>query len=148
VINLRWSRDFVHDQLADGRRFRVLNIVDDCSRECVAQLVDTSTSGQRVVKLLDELAQSRDLPQMLVMDNGTQFTSKAMFLWAQKTGVELHFCARCPACNLSLRRRYPSLPIIYWQQRLGGYDAIGDITADQATKDDLYSAAAISREKH
>jgi putative transposase len=91
AINERWSMDFVHDQLVCGRRFRVLNLVDDCSRESVAQLVDTSISGVRVVRLLDELAHTRGLPNVLVMDNGSEFTSKAMFLWAKRTGVELHF---------------------------------------------------------
>jgi putative transposase len=91
AINARWSMDFIHDQLACGRRFRVLSIVDDCSRECVAQLVDTSISGVRVVRLLEELALTRGLPDILVMDNGSEFTSKALFFWAQKTGVDLHF---------------------------------------------------------
>jgi putative transposase len=91
AVNARWSMDFVHDQLACGRRFRVLNIVDDCSREAIAQLVDTSISGVRVTRLLDQVAQTRGLPHTLVMDNGTEFTSKAMFFWAQRTGVELHF---------------------------------------------------------
>jgi transposase InsO family protein len=56
-VNERWSLDFVHDQLADGRRIRILNIVDDFSRKCVGQLVDTSISGVRLVRYLDELAQ-------------------------------------------------------------------------------------------
>ena len=68
--NERWSIDFVHDQLADGRRLRVLNIVDDYSRVCVGQLVDTSISGRRVARFLDELATERGLPTTLVMDNG------------------------------------------------------------------------------
>jgi putative transposase len=91
AVNQRWSLDFVSDQLANGRRFRVLNIVDDYSRECVGQLVDTSISGTAVVRFLDDLAMSRELPKILVSDNGSEFTSKAMFLWAQRTGVTLHF---------------------------------------------------------
>lgn len=91
AVNQRWSLDFVSDQLASGRRFRVLNIVDEYSRECVAQLVDTSIGGAAVVRLLDSLASTRGLPQRLVSDNGTEFTSKAMFLWSQRTGVLLHF---------------------------------------------------------
>jgi len=89
-LNARWSMDFVHDQLACGRRFRILNIVDDYSRECVAQLVDTSISGVRVVRLLDQLAETRGLPLTLVMDNGTEFTSKGMFFWARERDVDLH----------------------------------------------------------
>lgn len=91
AINERWSLDFVHDQLADGRRIRILNIVDDFSRKCVGQLVDTSISGVRLVRYLDELALSRPRPKTIVMDNGPELTSKAMFFWSQKTGVKLCF---------------------------------------------------------
>lgn len=87
----RWSLDFVHDQLADGRRIRVLNIVDDYSRTCVGQLVDTSISGVRVARYLDELLTARSVPEAIVMDNGPELTSKAMFFWSQKTGIKLHF---------------------------------------------------------
>ena len=86
--NERWSLDFVSDQLSDGRRFRILNIVDDYSRECVHQVIDTSISGERVTRELNSLGQ---LPKTIVCDNGTEFTSKAMFFWSQRTGVKLHF---------------------------------------------------------
>ena len=80
-VNERWSLDFVHDQLTDGRRICILNIVDDYSRICVGQLVDTSISGLRVARCLDELANSRGLPGL----------STAMFFWSQRAGVKLHF---------------------------------------------------------
>lgn len=89
--NQRWSLDFVHDQLADGRRIKILNIVDDYSRVCVAQVVDTSISGARMARCLGELVQTRGLPRRIVMDNGPEMTSKAMFMWSQLTGVKLHF---------------------------------------------------------
>jgi putative transposase len=89
--NERWSADFIHDQLADGRRFRVLNIVDDYSRLCVGQLVDVCISGARMVRWLDEIGESRGWPRTLVLDNGPEMTSKAMFCWSQKRGVKLHF---------------------------------------------------------
>ena len=89
--NERWSMDFVGDQLATGRRIRVLNIVDDYSRECVGQVVDTSISGQRVARYLQELGSSRGLPKTIVCDNGPEFTGKAMFFWAKAAGVRLHF---------------------------------------------------------
>jgi len=89
--NQRWSADFVHDQLADGRRFRVLNIVDDYSRVCVGQLTELSISGERMARFLERLAKTRGLPNTLVLDNGTEMTSKAMFFWAQRQGVKLHF---------------------------------------------------------
>jgi putative transposase len=89
--NERWSIDFVSDQLANGRRFRIFNIVDDYSRECVGQIVDTSISGVRVTRYLNELAVSRGLPKVIVCDNGPEFTSKAMFFWAREARVTLHF---------------------------------------------------------
>jgi len=90
-MNQRWSMDFVSDQLATGRRFRILNIVDDYTRECVGQIVDFSLTGERVSRLLDQLMHDRGLPKAVVTDNGPEFTSKAMFLWSQRAGVELRF---------------------------------------------------------
>ena len=67
--NQRWSLDFVHDQLATGRRFRVLNIVDDVTRECLRVVMDTSISGKRVVRELADLVAERGRPGMIVSDN-------------------------------------------------------------------------------
>ena len=89
--NERWSADFMSDQLANGRRFRILNLIDDFSRQCVGQIVDTSISGARLARYLDELSSIRPLPRTLVLDNGPEFTSKAMFFWARRSGVRLHF---------------------------------------------------------
>ena len=89
--NQRWSMDFVSDQLGNGRRFRVLNVVDEFSREMVGQLVSTSISGQQVARFLDELGESRSLPPMIVCDNGPEFTSKAMFFWAKERRTKLGF---------------------------------------------------------
>lgn len=88
-INQRWSMDFVSDQLANGRRFRVLNIVDDYSREYVLQVVDFSISGERLARELDRL--ERKLPKTIVCDNGPEFTCKAMFFWSKRNRVKLHF---------------------------------------------------------
>lgn len=89
--NHRWSLDFVSDQLASGRRFRVLNVVDDYSRECIGQLVETSISGARLARFLDELVQRRSRPEVIVCDNGPELTSKAMFFWARQQHVRIHF---------------------------------------------------------
>lgn len=86
----RWSVDFMSDQLANGRRFRILNIVDDYSRQCVGQIVDFSISGQRLARFLEELSETA-LPKVLVCDNGSELTSKAMFFWSQRSGTKLHF---------------------------------------------------------
>ena len=67
--NQRWSLDFVHDQMASGRRFRVLNVVDDVTRECLAAVPDTSISGRRVVRELTKLIAQRGRPGMIVSDN-------------------------------------------------------------------------------
>jgi putative transposase len=72
-INARWSLDFVHDQLAHGRPFRILNIVDDVTRECLAAVPDTSISGKRVARELTMIVGVRGKPQMIVSDNGTEF---------------------------------------------------------------------------
>ena len=89
--NERWSMDFMSDSLCDGRRFRVLTVVDDFTRECVAIEVDTGITGERVIRTLGWLKETRGLPGMLVMDNGPEFTSKAMLKWSKPAGVKLHF---------------------------------------------------------
>lgn len=90
-VNARWSLDFVHDQLAHGRRFRILNIVDDVTRECLAAIPDTSISGKRVARELTILIGRRGKPQMIVSDNGTEFTSNAMLGWAKDHDVDWHY---------------------------------------------------------
>lgn len=91
--NARWSLDFVHDQLAGGRRFRILNVVDDVTRECLAAIPDTSISGRRVARELTGLIERRGKPDMIVSDHGTEFTSNAMLAWAQENRVTWHFIA-------------------------------------------------------
>jgi putative transposase len=87
----RWSMDFVQDQLADGRRFRVLTIVDAFTRECPALEVDTSIGGKRVARVLDKLAFLRGLPEAITIDNGPEFTSNAFDEWAYRNNVKLDF---------------------------------------------------------
>jgi putative transposase len=89
--NVRWSMDFTHDMLADGRRFRTLNLVDDFTRECLAIEVDTSLPGRRVVRVLEQLAESRGLPKAIVIDNGPEFAGRTLDAWAFERGVELLF---------------------------------------------------------
>lgn len=92
-VNARWSLDFVHDQFAQGRRFRILNIVDDVTRECLAAIPDTSISGKRVARELTALIDARGKPQMIVSDNGTEFTSNAILAWSKDHRVEWHYIA-------------------------------------------------------
>jgi putative transposase len=90
-INQSWSMDFVSDQLANHRRFRILNVVDDYTREIVGQLTEYSISGARVARFLSDLIEVRGKPGSITCDNGTEFTSKAMFFWSQETQVKLNF---------------------------------------------------------
>jgi transposase InsO family protein len=91
--NQRWSLDFVSDALACGRRFRVLCVIDDFSRECLATVVDTSISGVRVARELDQIAELRGYPCMVVSDNGTELTSNAILKWQEERRVEWHYIA-------------------------------------------------------
>jgi putative transposase len=89
--NERWSLDFVSDAFTDGRRFRVLAIVDDYSRECLALVADTSLSGLRVTRELSKLIIQRGKPNTIVSDNGTKLTSMAVLKWCQETNIEWHY---------------------------------------------------------
>ena len=92
-INERWSLDFVNDAFTDGRRFRVLAVIDDYSRECLTLVADTSLSGMRVTRELNELIAKRGKPRTIVSDNGTELTSMAVLKWCQETGIEWHYIA-------------------------------------------------------
>jgi putative transposase len=89
--NERWSMDFVHDYLTDGRRLRTLNIIDAFTRECLAIEVDISLPAARVVRVLDRLVWEYGLPEALRIDNGPEFISTALDRWAFQHGVALHF---------------------------------------------------------
>jgi len=89
--NERWSMDFVTDSIVTGRRFRALTIVDDYTRECPAIEVDTSLGGRRVVSVLDRLAEIRGLPEVITIDNGPEFSGRALDEWAYRKGVKLNF---------------------------------------------------------
>ena len=91
--NQRWSLDFVSDALTDGRRFRILAVVDDFSRENLVLVADTSLSGHRVARELDQIIAERGMPTTIVSDNGTEFTSMAILKWVQKTGIDWHYIA-------------------------------------------------------
>ncbi len=91
--NQRWSLDFVSDAFSDGRRFRILTIVDDFTRECLALVADTSLSGVRVARELDALIWRRTKPRTIVSDNGTELTSTAILRWCQERQVDWHYIA-------------------------------------------------------
>ena len=89
--NQKWSMDFVSDSAVTGRRFRALTIVDDYSRECPAIEVDASLGGVRVVGVLERLAETRWLPEVITVDNGPEFAGKALDEWAYRRGIKLNF---------------------------------------------------------
>lgn len=89
--NVRWSMDFTSDQLADGRRFRTWNLVDDFTRECLAIEVQRSISGAHVARLLTAIVEERGRPEMIVCDNGPEFISRALEIWAEQHGVKIQF---------------------------------------------------------
>ena len=89
--NQVWTMDFTHDNLASGRKFRTLNLMDGFTRESPGIEVDTSLPGLRVVRVLEEVAQQRGCPQAIRVDNGPEFISRVVDQWAFEHGVELHF---------------------------------------------------------
>ena len=114
AANQRWSLDFTEDCLANGRRFRTLNLKDDCTRECPAILVDVSLPGQRVVAMLEDVAKVRGYPDVPVVDNGPELRGRDLDRWAHEHGVRLFFIdPGKPMQNGSIeckrRRENPSL---------------------------------------
>jgi putative transposase len=91
VPNDRWSLDFISDQFVCGRRFRILAVFDDCTRECLAAIADTSLSGLRVARELDRLIATRGRSKTIVSDNGTELTSNAILRWAEQARVDWHY---------------------------------------------------------
>ena len=89
--NPRWSMDFVSERLADGRWFRILTILDQYTRECLCTYADRSQTGEKVSEQLDRLITLRGAPESITSDNGSEFTGKAMDLWAHQAGVKLNF---------------------------------------------------------
>ncbi len=100
--NQRWSLDFVADTLTDGRRFRILCVIDDFSRECLATVADNALSGERVARELDQIAERRGYPCMIVSDNGTELTSNAILAWQKGAAgrVALHRARKANAERL------------------------------------------------
>jgi len=89
--NERWSLDFMHDTLASGRRLRVLMVMDDFTRECLATEVERAFSSHRVIAVLERLGCVRGLPKTLRFDNGAELTSRAMLRWGAERAIDLHF---------------------------------------------------------
>lgn len=111
IPNQRWSLEFVSDQLTDGRRCRILTVVDDCTRECVALIADTSLSNARVARKLATLLDTRGMPQTIVGDNGIEFTSNAILKFVDDRKFDWPYIApRCPSevCRQTARGGKPT----------------------------------------
>jgi putative transposase len=91
--NERWSIDFIHDRIENGRSIRALAIVDDFTRECLALHVDHSLGSADVIRVFEQIAFERELPQTIRFDNGAEFTSHAMLRWGAERDLKLHFIA-------------------------------------------------------
>jgi len=91
AINQCWSMDFMHDQLADGRSFRLLNIIDDFNREALAMDIDLSLPAERVVRALDRVIEWRGKPKQIRSDNGPEYVGKTLTEWAQRRGIRLQY---------------------------------------------------------
>ena len=129
-VNQRWSLDFLSDALADSRRFRILAIVDDFTRECLALVADTSLSRMRVAWELDQIIAARGRPMTIVSDNGTELTSNAILTWADESRIGWHYIAPgkpmqnglCESFNGRLRDEllnetlFRSLPRACWRR--------------------------------
>lgn len=90
-INESWSMDFMHDQLEDGRSYRLFNVIDDCNREGLVIDVDFSLPAERVKRSLNQLIEWRGKPARIRCDNGPEYISGVLLNWSQEQGIELHF---------------------------------------------------------
>ncbi len=91
AANQTWSMDFMADQLADGRSFRTLNVIDDFNREGLGIEVDFSLPAARVVRVLDQIIEWRGKPAAIRVDNGPEYVSGTLMTWAEKQGIALRF---------------------------------------------------------
>ncbi len=139
--NQRWSLDFVSDALTDGRRFRILAVVDDFSRENLVLVADTSLSGHRVARELDKVVAERGMPKTIVSDNGTEFTSTAILKWVQDTGIDWHYIAlhshTCFAC-VAVQRDKP--------QQNGFIESFNGKLRDECLNETLFGTLGDARE--
>ena len=119
-INQVWSMDFMHDQLSDGRSFRVLNIIDDYNREALGIEIDFSLPSERVIRALKQIIEWRGRPLAIRCDNGPENISGAIQNWAQQTGIAFQYIQPGkPQQNAYIERfnrtvRYEWLSQYYW----------------------------------
>jgi len=120
TINHTWSMDFMHDQLSDGRCFRLLNVIDDFNREALGIEVDFSVPSELVIRVLKQIIGWRGKPQVIRCDNGPEYISAAVQTWAKELDIRLEFIQPGkPQQNAYVERfnrtvRYEWLSQYYW----------------------------------
>jgi putative transposase len=120
AINQVWSMDFMHDQLEDGRKFRLFNVIDDFNREAIGMEVDFSLPSERVIRELKQIISWRGRPQVIRCDNGPEYISSAIQNWASEWGIRLEYIQPGnPQQNAYVERfnrtvRYEWLSQYYW----------------------------------
>ncbi len=91
AINQSWSMDFMHDQLSDGRSYRLFNVIDDFNREALAIDIDLSLPAERVVRSLNQIIEWRGKPISIRSDNGPEYISDKLKNWAKQQGIRLEY---------------------------------------------------------
>jgi len=86
-----WSMDFMHDQLSDGRSFRLLNVIDDFNREGLSIEVDFSLPAERVIRCLDNIIEWRGMPSIIRCDNGPEYISGLLVQWAERKEIQIQY---------------------------------------------------------
>lgn len=114
AMNQVWSIDYMNDSLWDGRKFRLLNVIDDYNREILAMEADLSLPALRIIRVLEYLKEFRGLPQMIRTDNGPEFISDALDQWCRENNITLAYIqpgkptqnAYVERCNGNIRREF------------------------------------------
>ena len=91
VLNQTWSMDFMHDQLQDGRSYRLFNVIDDFNREALSIEADFSLPSERVIRSLEQIIEWRGKPRMLRCDNGPEYVGGVLLTWAREQGINLQY---------------------------------------------------------
>ena len=99
--------DFVSDAASGGRKIKILTVVDTFTRKCLGLLVDTSINGCRVCRALDEMVEREGCPEMIIVDNGPEFSGRALDEWAYRKGVKLYFIRQ-------IEGRMSEQPLVRW----------------------------------
>jgi putative transposase len=131
VINDTWSMDFMHDQLADGRSYRLFNVIDDYNREGLSIEIDFSLPAERVIRALEQIIEWRGQPKAIRCDNGPEYISGTLMAWAEKRNIRIDYIQPGkPQQNAYIERYNRTVRYDWLGQTL--FDSLKDVQA-QAT---------------